>query len=293
MNQPQESLSTREVTRDGIAVAGPDSASFLQSQLTQDIDGVLPGESRWSLVLSPQGKIVSLCRVTLVSPGEFLLDTEQGHGETLLDRLRRFKLRVKVSLDATSVRTARSGWSWDGWGAVMPMASPELSDEQPRPVATRPPPSSLDDRDDFGEFQRILAGFPRLGSELTESTIPQEAGEELVQRTISFTKGCYTGQELVARLDSRGSNVARRLCLLRGVSTGARVPLPGDTVRAGEKVVATLTSTAGDPSGSLAWAALGYVKRAALSEQPVPALVESAAGFEPEPALILPLGLEV
>ena len=77
------------------------------------------------------------------------------------------------------------------------------------------------------EAVRVEAGFPRHGSELDERTIPAEAG--LVEATVSFTKGCYTGQELVARIDSRGSNVPRRLrgFILSGPARpGPPVPRP-------------------------------------------------------------------
>jgi tRNA-modifying protein YgfZ len=109
------------------------------------------------------------------------------------------------------------------------------------------------------EAVRVESGFPTHGHELDDRTIPAEAG--LVDVAVSFTKGCYTGQELVARIDSRGSNVPRHLrgLLLSGpAGTGAKLYLQqaGD----GQKEVGRLTSVALSPR--LGWVALGYVARA-------------------------------
>ena len=107
------------------------------------------------------------------------------------------------------------------------------------------------------EAVRIETGVPAMGRELTEKTIPQEAGE-LVQHTVSFTKGCFTGQELVARLDARGGNVAWRL---RGVvlqPTGSAKA--GSTLSSSDREIGRLTSVAWSP-GLKSPVALGYVRR--------------------------------
>src|SRR5271157_4775990 len=99
------------------------------------------------------------------------------------------------------------------------------------------------------EAVRVEAGFPRHGDELDERTIPAEAG--LVEASVSFTKGCYTGQELVARIDSRGSNVPRRLrgLLLSGpAEAGARLvdlATIGEPVAAAAPVAATAPEVPG------------------------------------------------
>jgi folate-binding protein YgfZ len=106
-----------------------------------------------------------------------------------------------------------------------------------------------------------------MGSEVTESTIPAEAG--LVERSVSFTKGCFTGQELVARLDARGTKVARRLC---GIVTGdpGQPPPVGATIHTvdGEHQVGQLTSVAWSP-GLDATIGLATLQRRVAPPSPV------------------------
>ncbi len=116
---------------------------------------------------------------------------------------------------------------------------------------------------DAYEAALVEAGFPRHGRELDDRTIPAEAG--LVEAAVSFTKGCYTGQELVARIDSRGSNVPRHLRGLRlsgpALAGAALYPQPAAGPNVGDpKALGRLTSVALSPR--LGWVALGYVARA-------------------------------
>lgn len=251
----------RTVWRDGILVEGPDALDWLQGQVSQDLSGLSAGApGRYTLVLSPQGKIDSFCRVTAVGPDSLLIDVEPGYGEALRDRLARFKLRVKATLADVEVACEEtSGRGWDALSAPV-VTTPGSRDDGP-------PRLDRDDPGDSGEaFEaaRIEAGVARLGHELTERTIPQEAGAELVAHTVSFSKGCYTGQELVARLDSRGSNVPRRLrgFVIEGAEDGPR-PGAGDEVVVDGAVVGVLTSTAWSAPAS-AYVALGFLKRSAL-----------------------------
>ena len=84
--------------RDVIEVTGPESGSFLQGQLSQDVERLAVGTSGWSWVLAPTGKVDALVRVTRVADDRWLLDTDGGWGEALLTRLNRFKLRTKADL---------------------------------------------------------------------------------------------------------------------------------------------------------------------------------------------------
>ncbi len=109
---------TRRTVRDGIVVEGPDASSWLQGQLSQDVAGMVEGESRLTLVLSPQGKVESFCRVTLLGGDRWLLDVERGFGSALVERLARFKIRVKVTLDQVTVACEeRAGGGFESLGS--------------------------------------------------------------------------------------------------------------------------------------------------------------------------------
>lgn len=268
---PEKHLLVREVARDAVVVEGPDSESWLQGQVSQDVSAMVDGELRHSLVLSPQGKLVSLCRVARLSEGLYLLDTERGYGGALAERLGRFKLRVKLTLEeSTAVCREEAGLGWDSLGVPRVLGPGEPS-----------PPGQGDDPS--FEAARILGGVPRQGRELTERTIPQEAGPEFVRRTVSFAKGCYTGQELVARLDARGGRVPRQLRL---VSTSSGPVSPGAAVRISGEGVGEVTSAA--PAGDGSWVALAYVKRAALADEDQEGEVEVGGGGG-APATLRPL----
>ncbi len=199
------------MNRDTIRVHGPDAASYLQGQISQDVDALALGDTAWSLVLQPTGKLSSWFRIHRVGDDEYLLDVDAGHGDGLVARLERFKLRTDATIEPADA-TIPAAVSWPG----------------------------ADDPAD--ERQRILAGMPRMGAELTDDTIPGEGGQRLIDLSVSFTKGCYTGQELVARIDSRGGNVPRPIRVLHAEGDVA----VGDEVRAGDDVVGVVTSAAGD-----------------------------------------------
>ncbi|HLI43241.1 MAG TPA: hypothetical protein VKU92_02080 [Acidimicrobiales bacterium] len=266
----------RELWRDGVLVDGPDALSWLQGQVSQDLEGLAEGGSRLTLVLSPQGKIESFCRVTRLGHEAVLLDVEAGYGEQLHERLARFKLRVKSTLAPVGVlATERAGAGYDSLGPPRVSAAVEVGDET----------GGSAEEDERFEAARIAAGVPRLGRELTEATIPHEAGEVFIERTVSFTKGCYTGQELVARLDARGAKVPRRLRLVRAADAGGGLARPGDRLVAAGEEVGALTSVARDGEGGLV--ALAFVKRAHVRDEPVEAELATGAGVLL--ATILPL----
>lgn len=271
--------------RDFLRVSGTDSLSFLQGQLSQDVN-LTAGTSTWSLLLQPQGKMVALVRVTRMGDEEFMLDTEGGWGVVVADRLNRFKIRVKATIEPVSWRclairgphaheVAIADRSLDAdWPGIPGVDA--VGDDPTIPSGV-PLCSS-----EAYEAVRIEAGVPMMGRELDERTIPAEAG--IVDRTVSFTKGCYTGQELVARIDSRGGNVPRHL---RGIVVAADAAPPvGATVAVDGKGVGTLTSVASSVARH-APVALAFVGRAI----PVPAdvLVEWDGGSAPARVEALPL----
>lgn len=247
-------------TRAAVRATGDDVVDFLQGQLSQDIKALAVGASAWSLLLQPQGKISSYLRVTRLGEAEFILDVDAGHAEPMVTRLNRFKLRTKCDLeelDWQSISVRGPGASTIGhegavvaaavqWGAVEGV---DLLGPEPRVTSDAPEISQA-----TFDLARIAGGIPALGAELTEDTIPAAAG--IVDGAVSFTKGCYTGQELVARIDSRGGNVPQRLVELT-VADG--VPVVGSSLVDGEKTVGRVTSVGavGDGARALAYLARG------------------------------------
>jgi folate-binding protein YgfZ len=185
-------------------------------------------------------------------------------------------------------------FEWNGWRGVDLLGTRDLVLD---PTSGGLPDGITVCGPEAVEACRIVTGIPAMGSELTAKTIAAEAG--LVERTVSFTKGCYTGQELVARLDARGSNVARRLVgvvgpagdetlLTRGMTLHAGEAPPGDGA-AEDKVMGTLTSAAWSSElGSSV--ALAYLHRSV--EAPGPVRVRSGdgvGGSRPVRVALLPL----
>ncbi len=221
--------------RDVVQVSGPDAESFLQGQLSQDVKRLAVGGSAWSFVLQPTGKVDVLVRVRRSADDTFVLDTEAGWGERLVARLQRFKLRTKADIatldwPAVAVRGVAGEPPAGALVAVPGVDGYDLIGPD-APVG-----DAVDDADAL-EHERIAARWPSMGHELDESTIPGEAG--IVPLAVSFTKGCYTGQELVARIDSRGNNVPRHLRLVEG-PVGV-----GDVLLDDDDEVGTVTSAAG------------------------------------------------
>jgi folate-binding protein YgfZ len=282
----RQDAGARIVRRDGVAVRGPDATSYLQGQCSQDVAVLAVGDSVDSLLLSPQGKLDALVRVTRRADDDYLVDVDDGWGPIVAARLERFKLRVKadiadVPLRCLSVRGAAASpptavleemlsvpFSWGGLLGVDILAP--LDDgvgdatlEDVEPTVRRCGPAAW-------EAVRLEAGIPVMGAELDERTIAAEA--DLLDRTVSFTKGCYTGQELVARLDARGNKVARRLAGVvfaegepgptpNGPDSGdVAAPIPkGAEVVSGDDVVGAVTSSAWSPE--LGAVALAYLHR--------------------------------
>ncbi len=249
------------LARDTVRVAGPDAVAYLQGQCSQDVAALGVGGSAWSLLLQPQGKVDALVRVTRTAADAMLLDTDGGFGEAVVNRLNRFKLRVKADVEALGWRclalrgpgaAARAAALEDDGVLVVDASWPGLPGvDLLGPSPSRPEGVPLIQEAAY-QVARIEAGVPAMGAELDERTIPGEAG--LVERTVSFTKGCYTGQELVARIDSRGGHVPRHL---RGVVLDEVAPV-GAALNVGGGAVGAITSVAPRDGGAVA---LAYVTR--------------------------------
>ncbi len=171
------------------------------------------GERRWTFLLQPTGKVDVLARVERTADEEFVFDVDEGWGDALVARLNRFKIRVKVDVE--------------------PMSPIVVGEGTPAEV----------------EAARVEAGWPAMGAEVVPGeTIPAETG--ITDVAVDLRKGCYPGQELVERMDSRGASAPRQLRVV-DVADGAA---PGDPIVIDGIEVGRLTSVAGRR-------ALGYVKR--------------------------------
>lgn len=295
------------IRRDLLTVTGGDAASYLQGQVSQDVERLAVGATAWTLLLQPQGKVDGWLRVHRRAADEFWLDTDEGHGSAAEARLNRFKLRVDATIETTTVTglavrgpgAARAGeaasavlataprtglvaldagWGGiDGFDVLGPGGVPD-----PAELAT-----ALDlplGSPEAAEVLRLLQARPAMGHELDESTIPAAAG--VVEASVDFTKGCYVGQELVARIDSRGNNTPTRLHTLR--LAGGEAPADGSELVLDGEVVGTVTSAIAIPGRGVV--GLGYLKRSV--ESPATLSVRSEGteeGAEDRPVEVAPL----
>ncbi len=259
--------------RGRLALSGPGAAEFLNGQVTNELEGLAPGEGRYAAFLTHKGKMLGDLRI-LATTGpdgstELLLDTERGALQALFDMIRRFKVGYEVELHK---RTLESGQlSLLGPRSTELAGIEELGHQEHsnRPVAiegiaalavrtasglelicaaseTEALVEMLNARgavalsERTAECLRIEQGIPRYGIDLDDTVIPQEAG--LNERAVNFTKGCYVGQETVARLFYKGKPNRH----LRGLRLGGPAP-SGSELRLGERVVGRLTSMTESP----------------------------------------------
>ncbi|HEY1368230.1 MAG TPA: hypothetical protein VGF23_13985 [Gaiellaceae bacterium] len=229
-----------------VRVAGPDAEDYLQRMLSNDVGALEPGGSCEALLLTAKARLIALVVVLRRGPEDFLLLTEPELGERVRAHLVRMRLRARCEVeeevhDSTLVLGATGALPNRDYG----LPAHELIDESPAEADE----VSLDEL----EVMRIEAGMPRHGRELDERVLPAEAG--LVERAVSFTKGCYPGQEPIARLHYRGH--ANRG--LRVLDLETDEPPPYDTeLQLDGKAVGRVTSAARRPDGSIV--GLAYVR---------------------------------
>ena len=225
-----------------VRVAGPEAEAYLQGQLSNDVTQAPVG---LSFLLEPTGKVAALLRWQRQGTDELLLDTDAEAGDVLLARLRRFLLRTKATVDPEEHRVLRVFGGRPASVATLPAVWPP-ADDAPVDLVDAELPAGVGDLDRLGyDRRRILAGVPVCGVDIGAETIPAEVGRWAIETAVSFTKGCYTGQELVARIDSRGGNVPRPLRVLQSAD-GATMPPVADVLDDAGDVVGRVTSAAAD-----------------------------------------------
>ncbi len=273
--------------RGRLDVTGPDRAKFLHNLTTNEVKRLEPGRGREAFVTSLQGKTLGF--VTLLADADrIVLRTDPGALGPLLPHLEKYGLFDDVALDDASARTFELHLLGPGADALLGAERPAADDlshvvaryagatvrlvrESPAGVpgltiigdradaeavtsAFREAGAGLLDPAEF-EALRIAAGTPVFGRDLTADNLPQELGRDA--RAISFVKGCYLGQETVARIDALG-HVNK---LLKGlIVEGPDVPAPGTLLSAGGKPAGAITSAARDARGRVV--ALAYVRAA-------------------------------
>jgi tRNA-modifying protein YgfZ len=231
--------------RDYVAARGPDAADFVQRMVSNDVEALAPGEACDALLLTPKARIVAPLRVFRGGDDDFLLAPAAGHGDTLRTQLQRARFAAKVELEPEEHAAAIM---FGGKPAGLHARAREYGDTAWEVLDADPAGEPIDE-DDL-ERVRIEARGPAWGRELDDRVMPAEAG--LVDRAISLTKGCYPGQEPVARLHFRGhANRGLRVLELE------EAPAYDAEIREGDKVVGRVTSAVPDGDGVLA---LAYVR---------------------------------
>jgi folate-binding protein YgfZ len=268
--------------RGKLALTGAGAKEFLQGQVSNDVESLSPGTGCYAAFLTPKGKMLGDLRI-LDTGDELLLDTERVALQDLFNMIRRFSIGYDAQLHKRTLERgllsligpeAEALVGAGGLGAAE--HSHTLLDVAGVPVRAIRTDVGIDllceashteglrDRilslntieisEATTECLRIEHGRPRYGIDLDDSVIPQEAG--LNERAVSFTKGCYVGQETVARLHYRGkpNRQLHGLRLSGPAATGAEL-------RFGERVVGKLGSVAESPR--FGWIALALVRREA------------------------------
>ena len=217
-----------DIAREVVIVQGDDAQTFLHSQLANDIASLAIGASTHSLLLEPTGHVSAIIRVVRHEDTVFTLDVDTGFADAVIVRLQRFVLRAKVTMH-------RSDW------VVRAFRGPDVAREIGiGPGRAVPYWGSADEIDVVGDvsllptlgeateperidYSRADARWPKLGVDVLVGDIPGTTG--VLSVAVSFTKGCYPGQELVERMDSRGTMapVVVRALSRDGLGVGARV----------------------------------------------------------------------
>ncbi len=263
-------------------VEGPDAASFLHGLLSNDVEGLAPGQARAALFLDAKGHIQVDVRVRRDGPDAFTLVAPAALGGRLAELLERYHFSEDLDvigpeevnlLSATGVPADAAGPAQLVLAGPIPGTLDLVVDDADAAIAAlgapEVPAEAL-------EMLRVAAGVPAVGVDTGPATLVQEVG--LQDDAVSFDKGCYLGQETVARVRYRG-RVNR---LLRGLALGGAAPVPaGAAVSVDGREVGRVTSVAVTPD-------LGAVALAVLRHEVAPGAAVDVEGAA-EPARVVPL----
>jgi folate-binding protein YgfZ len=235
--------------REFVRVDGPDAADYLQRMVSNDVEALAAGEACPALLLTAKARVIAPVVVLRRSDEDFLLLTEPGLGEVVRSHLARMRLRARCEIEpeqheAVLVFDGDAGFATDWPGAREALdagLAPTLSEDEL-------------------ELRRIVSGVPRWEREIDDRILPAEAG--LDETHVSFSKGCYPGQEPVARLHYRGHPNRR----LRVVPLD-EVPEPDAPLLHAGREVGRVTSAARREDGSVV--ALAYVRTEVPDDAPL------------------------
>ncbi len=230
--------STALADRSLIEVKGADARSFLQGLITCDMDKVSPQQAGFGALLTPQGKIIT--DFVVLEQGEsFFLDTPSSQVADLMKRLTLYKLRAQVSV--TERPDLAVAAIWDEAHPAAAYADPRSNELGARVICARSAVDGYGENGPLYEARRIAAGIPKGGVDfIYGDAFPHDANMDLIHG-VDFRKGCYVGQEVVSRVQHRGT--ARRR-ILRVTLNGA-APAHGTAILAGDAEIGTLGSSAG------------------------------------------------
>ncbi|WP_398466669.1 YgfZ/GcvT domain-containing protein [Tardiphaga sp.] len=237
-----------------VKIAGDDARSFLNNLITSDIDELVPGKARFGALLTPQGKIVADFLVTEAPGGHgggLLIDCPRELAQPLATKLGFYKLRAKVTVENLSDGLGVLA-VWDG----EPAMKPDLTFVDPRNAALGMRilvPADLAEKtasllgaqlvdEPAYEAHRIACGVPRGGIDFAYGdAFPHETNMDRMAG-VDFDKGCYIGQEVVSRMQHRGTARTR----IVAVTLDGTTPVAGTEIRAADKPIGTMGSSAGN-----------------------------------------------
>jgi len=222
-----------------LRVSGDDAADFLHNQFTNDVKALAPGGAQWSGWCTPKGRLLVTFALARDAEG-FLLLLPAAFAEAIARRLRLFVLRSKVSVDDVSATTPRFGV----WNGAIPEGAFRLGEA--RALVFGAAPGGRPATQDGWALSLIRDGVVQVVPGTQEEFVPQMANYELVGG-VSFRKGCYPGQEIVARTQYRGI-LKKRAVRVRSATALA----PGDSVYSeafGDQSAGVVANVAPSPEG--------------------------------------------